>query len=102
MRRKERNNKDRIYTIFKLCVIACIGILMVGNVIVFAKSVKLSDHIQELEKNTAELKAENAELKRTVYDENSLSNLAELADQLGFTKKAEPIYLETPDFALVR
>ncbi len=105
MKREIRQYEEKehpLFAMYKVGILLCIGILMVGNVIIFAKSVQLSDHIASFEEDTKKLKDENSELKRTLYEQNSLKNLEEFADQLGFTKEAEPIYLETSDYALLR
>lgn len=75
--------------------------MLAANVIVFAQSVSLSDKIVTLETETRELQKENARLEQKVFTQNSLSNLKELAQQLGFTKEAEPIHLDANEFALV-
>lgn len=105
MRKIEKDKKDKrnsIYSFITMVTILCIGILMVGNIIVVAKSVKLADNITILERDIKMLKIENAELKRELAEVNSMENLEEYAEQLGFTKEAEPLYLETSDYALLR
>lgn len=84
---------------FKITMFVLFIALLASNVIVFAQSVRLSDEIVDMETHTLDLQKENARLEQEVYTQNSLTNLQELADQLGFTKTAEPIYLESNEFA---
>lgn len=84
---------------FKVTMLVIFVALLASNVIVFAQSVRLSDEIVDMETQTKSLQKENARLEQEVYTQNSLTNLQELADQLGFRKTAEPIYLESNEFA---
>lgn len=79
-----------------------IFILFIVNVILFSKSVILSDSIQNLESNIQKVKMENEELEKQMYSAKSLDNLDKLAPELGFTKKAEPLYLESLRYAQAR
>lgn len=85
----------------KVGAFALFVVMLAANVIVFAQSVSLSDKIVTLETETRDLQKENARLEQKVFTQNSLSNLKELAQQLGFTKEAEPIHLDANEFALV-
>ncbi len=76
--------------------------LMIGNILVFAKSVHLSDNISHLEKDITVLRKENEELEKKMYVENSLTSLEAVADELGFTKQAEPVYFEKPNYAMAQ
>ena len=75
--------------------------LLSANVLTFAQTVSISDGIVELERKTIALKKENSHPEQKVYTQNSISNLQELAEQLGFTKTAEPIFLDSNEVALV-
>lgn len=75
--------------------------MLVANIVIFAQSVRLADQIVHLETQTKTLQKQNALLQQKVYTQSSLSNLGELADQLGFTKEAEPVHLDSPEYALV-
>ena len=85
----------------KIISVAVFIFLLAANVLTFAQTVSISDGIVNLESKTLSLKKENALLEQKVYTQNSISNLQELADQLGFTKTAEPLFLDTHEFALV-
>ncbi len=76
-------------------------ILLAANIYVFAQSVSLSDKLVEVEIETQELKKENSRLEQELITHTSLSNLEELADQLGFTKSMEPITLDVNEYAQV-
>ena len=109
MRRKQREQdeqnqifKVRQFLAMKMGFYVMFVLLLAANIFVFAQSVSLSDQLVELETDTRELQKENARLEQDVYTQNSLTNLSELADQLGFTRLAEPIYLEADEYALVR
>lgn len=75
--------------------------LLSANVMTFAQTVRISDDIVDLENKTLALKKENSHLEQKVYSQNSISNLQELADQLGFTKTAEPLFLDSNKVALL-
>lgn len=85
----------------KIASVAIFILLLSANVLTFAQTVRISDGIVDLESKTLSLKKENSLLEQKVYTQNSISNLQELADQLGFTKTSEPLFLDTHEFALV-
>lgn len=76
--------------------------LLASNIVIFAKSMHLSDQMTHLESETRELRKESTQLEQKMYSESSLENLSTLAEHLGFTKSAEPIYLETNEYALAQ
>lgn len=76
-----------------------IAVLIAANVYLFAKGIVVSDTVQRLEIATEKLKIENSDLQTKLYKINSLSNMDLIATDLGFTKKAEPIFLNAPAFA---
>lgn len=76
--------------------------LMIGNIVVFAKSVHLADSISTLEKDITTLRKENEYLQKKMYAENSLVSLQYTAEQLGFTKQAEPVFFEKPHYAMAQ
>ncbi len=78
-----------------------VGVL-VGNIVLFAQSVLLSDKIANLELETRALRTQNEELSQTLYTQDSLTQLSVIAQSMGFTKEAEPIYLDSQEYALVR
>lgn len=75
--------------------------LMVAvNIYLFAQGIVVSDNVQRLEIATQKLKNENSELQAQLYKVHSLSNLELIAQDLGFTKKTPPLFLDTPAYAL--
>lgn len=94
----ESKKKD---VVMKIISAALFIFLLSANVLTFAQTVRISDGIVDLERKTISLKKENSHLEQKVYTQDSISNLQELADQLGFTKTAEPIFLDTNEVALV-
>jgi hypothetical protein len=108
MRRKQQihievqqRTRVRTFFAFRLGTFVLFVAMLIANIIFFAQSVSLSDKLVHLETETRELQRENARLEQTVYTHSSLTNLSELADQLGFTKEAEPVHLDTGTYALV-
>jgi len=85
----------------KICAAVLFIMLLSANVLTFAQTVRISDDIVDLENKTLALKKENSHLEQKVYTQNSISNLQELAEQLGFTKTAEPLFLDSNEVALV-
>jgi cell division protein FtsL len=101
---KEHNVSSKMSKIF---IAKCIGVvmilaLMLGNIVVFAKSVHLSDNISLLEHDITEIRKENEYLQKKMYAESSLTSLAYSAEQLGFTKQAEPVFFEKPNYAMAQ
>ncbi len=94
----QSKNKDLVMKIISAFLFI---FLLSANVVTFAQTVSISDGIVDLEKKTLALKKENSHLEQKVYTQDSISNLQELADQLGFTKTAEPIFLDSNEVALV-
>ena len=81
----------------QLTTIITLLVLMLGNIFIFAKSVHLSDNISLLEHDIVSLKKENEYLQKKIYAENSIVSLNYSAQQLGFTKQAEPVFFEKPN-----
>lgn len=84
---------------FKAVAFVLFIAMLIANIVVFAQSVRLSDQLVHLENETRELQKQNAQLQQKVYTSSSLSNLGDLADQLGFTKEAEPVHLDSSEYA---
>lgn len=74
--------------------------LIGANIVIFVKSMSLSQQINLFEMETKKLKQENIELEKEAYRINSLQYVSSIAAELGFKKKAEPYFLENLDFAL--
>ena len=86
----------------KLTTIITLLVLMLGNIFIFTKSVHLSDNISLLEHDIVSLKKENEYLQKKIYAENSIVSLNYSAQQLGFTKQAEPVFFEKPNYAMAQ
>lgn len=86
----------------KVSLVVVVLSLMLGNIIVFAKSVHLSDSISVLEHDITSTRKENEYLQKKLYAEDSLTSLAYVAEQLGFTKQAEPVFFEKPNYAMAQ
>lgn len=93
---------SRALFVAKVAGIVFILSLMLGNIVVFAKSVHLSDNISELERSITTTRKENEYLQKKMYAENSLTSLNYVAEQLGFTKQAEPVFFEKPNYAMAQ
>lgn len=93
---------SRFMYVAKISVVVIVLSLMLGNIVVFAKSVHLSDSISVLEHDITEMRKENENLQKKMYAEDSLTSLAYTAEQLGFTKQAEPIFFEKPNYAMAQ
>ena len=84
----------------KLAYGTLISILIAANIYLFAQGIVVSDTIQRLEISTEKLKIENSDLQTKLYKINSLSSIDVIANDLGFTKKADPVFLDSPAYAL--
>ena len=74
-------------------------ILVIVNVGLFMKGIKLSDEINYYEKELKSLKQKNAEYEFKIYSEDSLTKTASIAAELGYGNYNDPIYSEVPKFA---
>ncbi len=74
--------------------------MLIANVYVYTKSIVLGDQIVKLENSINTLKLENAEYEKKIYSFNSLQNLNAVSENLGFTQKAKPMYLDSFHYAL--
>ena len=73
--------------------------LIATNAYIFVSSMKLGEKINHFETKTSQLHRENLELKKKLYETNSLQHAASVAAAMNFTQKAEPYYLENLGFA---
>lgn len=83
----------------KIVVIIVFFLLIGLNIFLFTKGLILTEAVNHLEKETKRLKLENNQLERELYFESSLSQLKKKAKAMGFTKKAEPFFLENLKYA---
>lgn len=74
-------------------------VLILVNIYLFTQSLFLGDDILKIEKQIKQLRVENSKLEKKLFSLTSLQNLAEKASRLGFTKEAEPIYLDNLKYA---
>lgn len=74
-------------------------VLMVANIILFSKTMEMTDRLLQLESSIGKLKYENQLLQKKYYSTASLTGLEKLASDLGFEKHAETVYLEQLDYA---
>lgn len=75
-------------------------LLVVVNLFLFAGSLKIGDQILKTENNIKILKTQNAQLSKKLYSASSLQNLTRQAEDLGFSEKAQPMYLNNLNYAL--
>ncbi|NCO88639.1 hypothetical protein AUK04_00270 [Candidatus Roizmanbacteria bacterium CG2_30_33_16] len=66
-------------------------ILIITNAFIIISGLKLSDEIYRFEFQTKNIKKQNSELEKKLYDASSLQYAASQAAQLGYTKNA-PAY----------
>lgn len=81
-------------------IIALIIFLIAINIYLCVQSLFLGETILKLEEDIQKLILENSQLEKKVFFLNSVESLEKKAQSLGFTKKAEPIYLENLKYAL--
>ncbi len=84
-----KNNKLRSYTIYIVIAILAVFQIMASN--------RLSNYgkkISLLSKQTNQLVLENERTKKNIASFSALTNLTEKATELGFTQKAEVVYLD--------
>ena len=70
------------------------------NAYVFVSGISLSERITNFEQETKKLHAQNIDLEKQVFEDNSLSHIASEAADLEFTKKIEPAHLDNLQYAL--
>lgn len=68
--------------------------LIVANVFLFYSSIKLSDEISMFEKKVQKIHHENLNLEKDLAQISSLQYAQKLANNLKFTKKSQPSYLD--------
>ncbi len=74
--------------IFIPCILL---ILVIANALIIVRGLKLSDEIYRFESQTKNIKKQNSELEKKLYDASSLQYAASQAARLGYTKNA-PAY----------
>lgn len=88
--------------LLKKGIYAVFAVLIVANIYVFVSGVALSDQINKFEGEISRLHQENLDLEKKTYDAESLTYAAEMAQQMDFTNKSTPIYLNNLKYALNR
>lgn len=76
--------------------------LMTANIILFARTVVLSDQITKMEGQTSAITLQNQQLRQKLYSLQSLSNVEQYAEDLGFTGKAQALNLGPQQVAMNR
>ncbi len=74
-------------------------LLVILNIGVFISSIRLADEISFFEIETKKLHRENVELEKEISFYDSYQYAASQAAELGFIKKATPVYLENLQYA---
>lgn len=81
-------------------IVVIVFFLLSGlNIFLFTKGLILTEAVNHLEKETIRLKLENNHLERELYYQTSLSQLKKKAKIMGFTQKAEPLFLDNLKYA---
>lgn len=87
---------------FKYLTIITVGLLLIVNVCFCVSLNNLGENIKSTEKETSQLKLQNQDLEKKLFTDQSRQNLKDQAKILGFTKTAEPIYLDSLKVALAK
>lgn len=86
-----------------LIILTTITTILFGiNIYLYAQSTVLGDKITDVEIQIKQTRLRNGELEKQLYTINSVSNLEAMASVLGFTKKADPIYLDNLKLAFAK
>lgn len=75
---------------------------MTANIILFARTVILSDQITKMESQTTEITLHNEQLRQKLYSLQSLSNVEKYAEDLGFSGKAQALNFGSEQVAMKR
>ena len=86
----------------KLSLIVLIFSLMTINIIMFARTVSVSDSIVKIEVETQRLKIENQQLEQKLFLLSSLTRIDKVADYLGFTQGPQVLELDPLKYVAVR
>lgn len=87
---------------FKYIIVGVSSFLFIVNIAFCVMINNLGDTIKKSEKDTATLAVQNQELERKLFTMSSRQNLSLQAEILGFTKTADPIYLDSLKYAHLR
>ena len=79
-----------------------VGFLLIVNVCFCVSLNNLGENIKKTEKEITTFKLQNQDLEKKLFTEQSRQNLNEQAKILGFTRVAEPIYLDSLKVALAK
>jgi hypothetical protein len=80
--------------LLKYSIFVFIAVTVFANIFIFLKGLALGDQIGDYEKKLSTLKQENIVLEQQVYQAQSYSYAASLADTMNYTKTSEPIYID--------
>ncbi|MCX6730441.1 MAG: hypothetical protein NTZ55_01190 [Candidatus Roizmanbacteria bacterium] len=73
---------------------------VIGNIIIFISSMKLSTEIHTFEQKTFVLKQENIQLEKEMADTESFLHTKEYQTKWGFARATKPIYVSDLPIAL--
>jgi cell division protein FtsL len=83
-------------------LVITVFLLMGANIVLFARTVVISDTISKLEQHKIELERQNEKLRVNLYELKSYEKVSAYADSLGFTQKATALNLETSGVAMAQ
>jgi len=69
-------------------------ILVAANIFLFCSSISLGDQINDFEQKTNKLHLQNIRLEKEVSRLSSLQFAKDVAENLDFIEKSEPVYLD--------
>ncbi len=76
--------------------------LVVVNIFIFVASIRMGAEMNVSEQKIETLRRQNMEMEDTVVSLNSFQYASSLAATLNFTRRAQPVYLDTVSYALNR
>ncbi|KXK07257.1 MAG: Cell division protein FtsL [Microgenomates bacterium OLB22] len=83
-------------------LIVTVLLLMGANIVLFARTVVISDTISRLEQHKVGLERQNERLRVDLYELKSYEKVSAYAESLGFTQKATALNLETSGVAMAQ
>lgn len=73
--------------------------VVVANIVVFLNGMNLGDQIGTFEQKISQLKEENIDLEKKVFDAQSFTYATSMASAMNFTKKSTPVYIDNLVYA---
>lgn len=87
-------------TVIKYLIWTTFIALIFINIIIFVSGIKLSDEISYFEKEISVYHQQNVELEKQKSTLGSLQYAASIAAVLDFSKKSQPVFLESLQYAM--